>query len=546
MKKINILKTNILFLLASFSFSSVIFATGNAYDLEMGIKNEEERPLLKSAEDKAQSACQAFLRRQFRGILSMGSLPKKAINACKRKTPIMSDFLADGSKLVTLGAATYAGLKLLGGEDGINPSIAFIAGPILAGIAQTTLSNFGNNLLLLTCPILASPGLRKVSELDYRYAQVKAHFSEEMRRWFEAQLNRYKFVIQYYGIAIKELETALELALELPLKPKKLDPKSETTSKKFKEIKTLLSTYPASVQRSMVHFVSEILELSMDESPTRRVTPIVLVGEPGTGKTFLVHKILEILKLPMFVGNPIQYRQLGGTNLWSNDSEKGLILDALSFFSKYDEEKPSNGVLVFDEIDKILAFDKNGTFLNPNANELLHMLYGLLETQTLKTSIKYFDNADFPTKHLSIVLIVNRRLAEVLKSKPTMARPLVERTDEVFFEGYETEKKTEIALREMKKFQEKNPSITGLEKSIILEIVRQDESQGVRQMLIILFKYFNYVRNNSYWSKMTDLEQQTFNPKEEYESLKRAQAEEEEKPEADHKEEGGGAKKAGD
>ncbi len=45
---------------------------------------------------------------------------------------------------------------------------------------------------------------------------------------------------------------------------------------------------------------------------------------------------------------------------------------------------------------------------------------------------------------------------------------------------------------------------------------------------------------------MTDLEQQTFNPKEEYESLKRAQAEEEEKPEADHKEEGGGAKKAGD
>lgn len=543
MRKINILKiTNILFLLASFSFSSVIFATSDAHDLEMGTEDDENRPLL----EEKQSACKTFLSRQdFRRNLSMRLLSEGFIEACKKKTPIMSDFVADGSKLAALCAATYAGLKLLGGEDGINPSIAFIAGPILAGMAQTTLSNFGNNLLLLTCPILASPGLRKVSELDYRYAQIKAHFSEEMRRWFEAHRNRYKFNIQYYHFAFKELETALELALELPLKPKKLDPNSETTLKKFEEIKKLLSTYPASVQRSMVHFVSEILDLSMDESPTRRVTPIVLVGEPGTGKTFLVHKILEILKLPMFVCNPIQYRQLGGTNLWSNDSEKGLILDALSFFSKYDEEKPSNGVLVFDEIDKILAFDKNGTFLNPNANELLHMLYGLLETQTLKTSIKYFDNADFPTKHLSIVLIVNKRLAEVLKSKPTMAKPLVERTDEVFFEGYQSEEKKKIALQAMKQFQEKNPSIRDLEESVILEIVQQDESQGVRQMLIILFKYFNYVKNNSYWSKMTDLEQQTFNPEEEYKSLKRAQPEEEEKSKADHKEEGG-ADKAGD
>ncbi len=83
MKKINILKTtNILFLLASFSFSSVIFATSDAHDLEMGIQSEEKRPLLEGVEDKAQSTCKAFVRRQFRRILSMNSLPKRAINAC--------------------------------------------------------------------------------------------------------------------------------------------------------------------------------------------------------------------------------------------------------------------------------------------------------------------------------------------------------------------------------------------------------------------------------------------------------------------------------
>lgn len=83
MRKINILKiTNILFLLASFSFSSVIFATSDAHDLEMGTEDDENRPLL----EEKQSACKTFLSRQdFRRNLSMRLLSEGFIEACKKK-----------------------------------------------------------------------------------------------------------------------------------------------------------------------------------------------------------------------------------------------------------------------------------------------------------------------------------------------------------------------------------------------------------------------------------------------------------------------------
>ena len=138
------------------------------------------------------------------------------------------------------------------------------------------------------------------------------------------------------------------------------------------------------------------------------------------------------------------------------------------------------------------------------------MLYSLLETQTRDVSLKFFENAHFPIKHLAIILIVNKPLSKVLEKQSTMAAPLVERTSEICFSGYGTDKKRVIAKDVIRKFREKNPKISEPDQRTVDSIVQHDKSPGVRDMLKMLNNYLISLQNALYWNQLTDVQYQDF------------------------------------
>ncbi len=450
----------------------------------------KENPKGLSVKNRCYSAL--YASSQFCHTLKQTYSPEIAAHKCR----LISEIFKDTLKLGAVGGGSYYLLTATSNDEAAKPAPSargsdFLIGTLVAGVMQKTVGNLGNNLVLLLCPRLANSTFTKVVEYQGEFERVAPYVSQEMREWIEASLERYRFIAMYWGFNNKELETAIDMALKLPILPKKI------TLKGNEKLRLLLSSYSNEVRKKLATFANEVAQASQHPNPQRRVAPLMMVGPPGTGKTHLIREFAACMELPFFVAQPAHYADLSGTNMWSQNPEKGLILDFLLACQRF-PGSPANGFIVFDEIDKVFKRSKNGNFLHTNALPMLTLLYGLLETQTTTMPIKFFDSAGVKCVHPIVILVVNEELKDVLDAK--ISSSLGERFVTIKNKGFSKEAKLQIVKERIALFLRDLPPETreeiSIDEAIIEEIIAKDGSPGVRQLLIVLNQYLSTLSNH--------------------------------------------------
>ena len=148
------------------------------------------------------------------------------------------------------------------------------------------------------------------------------------------------------------------------------------------------------------------------DSAAARIDPILLVGDPGVGKTYFASALASRLQVRMDVysaGNAVDAMQLCGSDARWYNSRPGLVYDALSLG---DSAAP---ILVVDEIDKI-APQSGG-----NRDTPLNSLLDLLEPESARRYRDMSAQLAMNASHVLVIATANdaRELSAPLRSRLT-------------------------------------------------------------------------------------------------------------------------------
>jgi ATP-dependent Lon protease len=144
----------------------------------------------------------------------------------------------------------------------------------------------------------------------------------------------------------------------------------------------------ASLQRDLV------LAAAMDPDEFR-ITPILLLGDPGIGKTYLATQLAEALGVAtdkISAGGAQGGFQLTGSHTSWMGSRPGSIVALLA------EDKSASPVMVIDEVDKIGASVQY---------PVLPVLLDLLDTNTAKKFKDQFFDMEFDASRVIFILTAN-------------------------------------------------------------------------------------------------------------------------------------------
>lgn len=366
---------------------------------------------------------------------------------------------------------------------------AIMIAPLFSNVISKSLSNIGRKMSLLFAPVLVAPGIKKSAEYRSQFEETKELYTKSMQEFVEQILHRYTFILEHFNFDNKEMANAIEEVLRLPLRPKLLE-------KKKPKIIEILENYPDAVRDQMAQFIAEINSHSRILDPIKRITPVMLVGPPGTGKTFIVKQMSQALGLPICEVKIADYRSITGNSMWSNDPERGVILDALLQSSLQNhEEKPSNVILFIDEPDKVLEKDQMGRFTHPSGNAVNTFLHSILETGSKEFPIERYDNATHSIKHIIVVLGSNRSFSEVLGKEAALALESRIRTVD-FSEGFDTKKKRAIVSNFILDFKAEYGADLEIENDEIIEkIIKRDDELKLKGVLILLEVVNQYLQS---------------------------------------------------
>ena len=133
-------------------------------------------------------------------------------------------------------------------------------------------------------------------------------------------------------------------------------------------------------------------------NPKQYIKNILLRGESGGGKTFIISTIAKLLNIPMFVADATSYTEAGYVG---NDVTDMLV--SLYHAANDDLESAEKGILVIDEIDKKAGNSSNNEVTRGAVlNSLLKIVEGSVIPINLGSSV-HPDEVMFDTSKLTII-----------------------------------------------------------------------------------------------------------------------------------------------
>lgn len=132
----------------------------------------------------------------------------------------------------------------------------------------------------------------------------------------------------------------------------------------------LIKRFP-NFREAIEYFEGNAIALNQLDMPFE-ANPVLLIGDPGIGKTLFVSELAKLMGLPFFeisMNTMSASFALTGGNLQWGDATVGFIAKSLS------ESLKGNPIIMIDEIDK----NNGGSTYNP-----INSLYGLLEPHSAK------------------------------------------------------------------------------------------------------------------------------------------------------------------
>jgi preprotein translocase subunit Sss1 len=443
---------------------------------------------------------------------------KVSAKSIKKKSRRLDTFKREQGKEL-LRASTQMGLGIfliggigymIGGAEALNAST--LMSPLISGMLVNPLKDIGNKLCTLFTPYLASPAIRRGMDYKKHYEKRRHKLTESMNVFLGTTISKYMHWVEKFGYEAKETEKAIEEILDFPLAPKPLAPD-------LVSITEFIKNYPEDVRLSIGDFVISAIMDSEIEKLEKKSVPLMFVGPPGTGKTYLASQIGDLLGMSVQIIDISKYKSVNGQSFWSSGSEVGVIVDTL-LGGKTPKGNFSNKIIVLDEIDKALAKDENGRFMHESGSEVMSLLYTILETQEITARLARYGGATYDISQLKIILVGNRTFSELFGKENAMA--LESRVNLIRFSGFKDEQKLAIAKDYIKKVCiSRSIPYADIDEAIIQEIVKTDTqagNQGVRIMLKVVDQYLRILQKGMLIGQVAGLPPVTFDIKKAYET----------------------------
>ncbi|MGI2257642.1 AAA family ATPase [Candidatus Cardinium hertigii] len=389
--------------------------------------------------------------------------------------------------------------------------LSTLVAPLISNLATDPLKAIGRSCAMLFCPALSQPRLNEAINFKKQYEVRKQTFSPSMQSFIEQILSEHIWAIQRWDYYDHKRVGLIKEVLQFPIGPKQVVPDIALLNQ-------FMRNYPDEVRLAIGEWVATIIEDAKSSQLTKKSTPVIFVGPPGTGKTYLAKQLAALLQLPLQSIDISKYKNIYGNRYYSSDPEKGIIAEAL-IKSPSQGQNWSNKIFVLDEIDKALAIDKDGRFLSNNGSEVYSLLHTLLETQEVAIPLSRYDNACPDISQLKIILIANKTFTETLT--PDRAAALESRVKIIRFdEGFTFEKKQAIATAYVDQLLiKKEIDRTMLDQKIIDAIIAEDGRiglKGVRILLSVIDRYIDTLKSQKLIHEISGIQIPTFDVKKAY------------------------------
>ena len=215
---------------------------------------------------------------------------------------------------------------------------------------------------------------------------------EEIRNYIDKLIEAGSYI---KNVVENKIKTGRELLEEQESKESKFVLKKETPSFDLVGLrKEVLSNILG--QDEAVYDLTRTIAVNQTSRNFRNKSHILISGPSGTGKTEMVRVIAKELDMPFFAANCPDYTKSGYHGKEVPDLLLGLVTAANG-----DQEKAQHGILILDEIDKLVTYQDDKGF----GKAVLHEMLKILDRDVIEVDVEKGRNNKimFDTSNLTVI-----------------------------------------------------------------------------------------------------------------------------------------------